>query len=687
MPIRPSLAIVVALLAAPLPGRAQAPVSTRSATIGPAAMEVTSSPTASVASGLEPAGATTPPPAVPEADPETFEVVVTGSRTDKRLADTPVVTELIGRSELKDSGAENLAEILEEHPGVQLERSSSGTTIRLQGLNPEQVLLLVDGERVAGRVRGGLDPTRFDLENVEQVEIVKGAASALYGSDAMGGVINVIPRRPRLGASADLRATYGSFNNVDAMGGAAYRNKRGMLQLTGGLHRTDGFDLSPNDEVSTAPAFTAFDVAGNGAYEPDPATRLRFRADYRRNDLSAVDLVPPRALIDRRERIESFSFSAGPELKFEGPSRLKASLYYSRYRQQITSDQRGGRDFDSQEDNRQRTAQATVQYDRVLFEDHFATVGVDGIEEVQEVAFLSDGLGRRRRGAVFAQDEWTVLRDDVGLVLVPGLRFDSDSQFGSRPSPKLAVRFDPLEWLVLRASYAWGFRAPSFEELYLRFVNAGSGYRIDGNPDLLPETSQNGSLDVEATPRPWLVLRIGGYYNDIQRLIDTVRVPAPPGGLNLFQYGNITAARTMGLEAGARITPMRGFTIDLGYDLTDTLDRTLDRPLPGRARHRGTLRVQYKEPEWGLLGVARAAWVSSRPFFADLNSDGKEDVGAPYATIDLRVAKELFSALEFGVGLENLLDEGDPTLLPIPPRSFFVSLAGRYSGGRLDEGH
>ncbi|MBK6683016.1 MAG: TonB-dependent receptor [Deltaproteobacteria bacterium] len=641
---------------------------------------------AAVAPRAEDQGEVPKPEVLAPVDPEIFEVVVTGSRTDKRLADTPVVTELITRNELKGSGAENLGEILEEHPGVQLERSSSGTSIRLQGLNPEQVLLLVDGERVAGRVRGGLDPTRFDLENVEQVEIVKGAASALYGSDAMGGVINVIPRRPRLGASADLRATYGSFNTLDAMGAAAYRNRRAMLQLSGGYHRTDGFDLSPNDEVTTAPAYGAFNLAANGAYEPDQETRLRFRGDYRRNDLTAVDLVPPRALIDRDERIESFSFSAGPELKLEGPARLKVSLYYSLFRQQIASDQRGGREFDAQEDNRQRTAQATVQYDRVLFDDHFVTLGVDGLEELQEVAFLDEGLGRRRRGAVFLQDEWTVLRDDLNLVIVPGLRFDSDSQFGSRPSPKLAVRFDPTDWIVLRGSYAWGFRAPSFEELYLRFVNAGSGYRINGNPDLLPETSQNASLDAELNPTSFLVLRLGGYFNDIRRLIDTIRVPAPPGGLNLFQYGNITSARTMGLEAGLRLTPLNGLVIDLGYDLTETLDRTLDRPLPGRARHRGTLRVQYREPELGLLGVVRGAWVSSRPFFGDLNSDGQDDVGAPYATLDLRIAKELFTSLELGVGLENLLDEGDPTLLPIPPRSFFVSLAGRYAGGRLDDG-
>lgn len=131
-----------------------------------------------------------------EALPEA-RTVVTASRSPERLEDSAVATEVITRSDILASGARDASELLAAHPGLQVVQTFAGATVQLQGLSPEYVLVLVDGERVAGRVAGSVDLSRLSTEDIEQVEVVKGPSSVLYGSDAVAGVVNLITRRAR----------------------------------------------------------------------------------------------------------------------------------------------------------------------------------------------------------------------------------------------------------------------------------------------------------------------------------------------------------------------------------------------------------------------------------------------------------------------------------------------------------
>ncbi len=122
-------------------------------------------------------------------------IVVTGSRRAQPLAETTTATEVITRDDIKNSGSENIAGLLSHHPGLDVQQSFRGSDVRMQGLSSTYVLILVDGERAIGRIGGAIDLQRFPLEDVERVEIIKGPSSALYGSDALAGVINIITRR------------------------------------------------------------------------------------------------------------------------------------------------------------------------------------------------------------------------------------------------------------------------------------------------------------------------------------------------------------------------------------------------------------------------------------------------------------------------------------------------------------
>jgi outer membrane cobalamin receptor len=139
---------------------------------------------------------------------EVGDVVVTGTRTETPLADSPARLDVITRADIDRSGARDVGELLEEQIGVVgVTRSFRGDSIQLGGLDPEYTLILVDGDRAPGRIGGGIDLGRFTIENVERIEILRGPGSALYGSDAIGGVVNILTRRGHAPARArGLRA-------------------------------------------------------------------------------------------------------------------------------------------------------------------------------------------------------------------------------------------------------------------------------------------------------------------------------------------------------------------------------------------------------------------------------------------------------------------------------------------------
>ena len=155
------------------------------------------------------------------------EIVVTGTKTERRLKNTPVITEVITRSEIEATGAENIGEALEHRVGVVVDRDAHGDGVQLQGLDSDYILILLDGEPQVGRIAGKLDLARISVENVERIEIVKGASSALFGSAAMGGVINVITRKTSSPFAVQLTNNFETHNTIDSR--SAVELKRGKF--------------------------------------------------------------------------------------------------------------------------------------------------------------------------------------------------------------------------------------------------------------------------------------------------------------------------------------------------------------------------------------------------------------------------------------------------------------------------
>jgi len=611
-------------------------------------------------------------------DAEVRTIVVTGTRTERSLAETPVATQVIDRNEIVQSGGENVAEVLEETPGVVLSRGVGGTGIMLQGLDPQYTLVLVDGQRATGRVDGTLDLTRFPSEDVDRIEIVRGPGSVLYGADALAGTVNVVSRRPSRPHEAEVHTAYGSFRTVDLTGRMAITRDRYTGSTSAGWHRTDGWDADPSDTATTGSAQGLWRVGTRQELRELGPLTLVGSADYLRRGTSRVDASATGAVFDRRNLSEVITAGLAPTLEVSSVSKLRLTGSYNLWRDQFVQDQRGSTALDQSQDTWDHIGQVGAQYDHEL-DAHRITVGGDVLAEELRSDRIDPTRVDRQRYALFAQDEWTPSVAPRISVLA-GARVDLDTFFGFYPTPRVALTVTPSRRVTLRASYGRGYRAPSFREMFLLFSNPSVGYVVTGNDQLRPETSWSTNLSLELRPWSWLGLAAHAFDH---RLKDTIVVDTVDDESEITQFGytNVGEATSRGVEMLATLSVLEPLRLEGSWSLAHTRDLANDRPLPGRPRSYGTAGLLFSRARWGTSLRVRSSIIGRRNFYADLDGDEIEDTqrADPFVTLDLRLAQELVAGhVQAFAGVENLLDAGDATTNPIAPRSFYGGVTVRY---------
>ncbi|MEZ4322953.1 MAG: TonB-dependent receptor [Myxococcota bacterium] len=618
-------------------------------------------------------------------DDDVEVVVVTASRSPAALGEAPVAVEVITREEIEATGSESLAELLEEQPGLQIEDTVVGQSIRMQGMNAEHTLILVDGQRVLGRKDGVIDLSRFPMDDIERIEIVKGPSSSLYGSDAMGGVVHIITKRGSEGRDVGLHVRYGTLQRLDATADVKAGTETVKHKVDLGWHSSDAWDLDESDVATTSSAFQQGDFAYGATVTPDPDVQLDFTVSYMQRRLEGVSATETGAVFDNRSIVEDSRAALGGWWTAGPKTKLTVRVSGSFFRNQALADQRGSAALDTVQVDTERLAESTIQLDHGLSAagEHVASLGVDGLYQDITSDRLGPGKGDRQRIAVFAQDVWRIELGASTLTVSPGMRLDVDSQFGTAPTPRLALALASGD-LTFRLSAGTGFRAPDFRELYLLFENPGVGYVVQGNEDLRAERSRNFNGSVEYAPTKRIGLSFQAYRNDIADLINFDIVDAPVGSNQLFQYQNIDRAYTQGFDVQARWRP-RPFTLELGYALVDTLDKDLRQPLAGRVPHRVTGVAAVDLPrdvsvrtQWG--------YSTRRTLYADLDGDDVADpIKVPECepdatlctlgtlTLDARAVWK-GDPVEVFAGIDNVFDTGQQTLAPTVPRFVYAGL-------------
>lgn len=626
-------------------------------------------------------------------------IVVTGLGREESREKAVHHTWVMTAEELERSGASTVADALELAPGVQLVDTLGGEGIRLQGLDPEHVLILVDGVRVGGRVDGTLDLRRLGIEDVEQIEIVEGPSATLYGSDAVAGVVHIRTKRAKPGLQANARLLVGrllspvrkvdpeipravgveALDSTDLTGAVGVGTEQARTRVSVGFHAGEAADNTPDTPNTRINAYRQFQLTGTGDLEVTPghtwAGQWRW-SSYRR---WGIDQPATGAVLDRVNLTAEWGGSVGPTIELSDRTRLVADLGARGWSDQYRVDQRLSAEQDQYRKTEDLIGQARVRLNTVLGSRHVLAMGTEVLGEQLTAERLEPDKVTRARYAAFLQEKWDVTGTDQ-LALQASVRGDYDTQFGTYGSPRLGARWMPVPEVTVRLSGGRGFRAPDFREMYLVFENASAGYRIDGNPELRPETSWNAQAGVEVRPTEGVNAGVRAFYNELIDLIQPDLISeAKPGQAAIFAYVNVASARTRGGEVELGLSQPDLGGIDVAYRLTDTLDRTTDLPLSGRSLHQVTTSGFVVLPVWDVTIGTRLNWQGPRAFIdlADAEPVVNDLPGALFWDANLRATPNERFSVE--VGIENVLDVGsDPeTLLQTRPRRVYAGVSGR----------
>ena len=588
------------------------------------------------------------------------EIVVTASRREQRLDDVTGPTEIISRETIEATGASNLAAALTEQTGIQFDGGHpSGSGVMLQGLSNERVLVLVDGQPLYGRISGTLDLARLPTAIVERVEVVKGPQAALYGSEAMGGVVNVVTREPlAVGFGGGARLVAGSAGRREA--GASGELRSGDVAALLDIGRRDVDRAAGRAEESGALA-ERMDAVGRVSWRPDSSFTL---------ETSAM-------VLDERQRWPSgtqFEFADNTQVSGRvsadwqvGRHHLRPTVYLSRFEHLARRSAFSQPIIGTGDRQEQRLVEAELLYGTRIFGQALDA----GLEVRQERISSTDGRidgGTRTLYSAepFAQVEWAADRWSV----VPGLRLSWNERWGSTLTPRVAARYRLSDALSLRAAAGRGFRAPDFKELYLQFINDAAGYAVYGNHELRPEHSTNLTAGLEWSG-PRLYGRAQGFWNDLRDFIETRPVPGDGSGLLLFRYANVARGRTYGaeLEGGLVLDAVR---VEAGYAWLGTEDGATGRPLLGRPEHSGRL-TSTVAPTRSLRATVSGIYTGATPMERD-------DTGAitsereAFFRVDARLAHRLPWNLELSVGADNLFDQRPEQWADAVGREWYLGL-------------
>ena len=498
------------------------------------------------------------------------EVVVTATRSPKKIKDVPVYTRVINAAAIKNSGIRSFASLLEnEIPGIEFTSNAGVPNIDMQGLGGNYVLVLVDGERLAGETRNNIDYAMINPENIERVEIVKGTSSTLYGSNAMGGVINIITKKNKKSFEGTLSAAAGSYGYENYSGSAGVKRKNYALQTNLFYKRTGSYLLEDTslekriyqDRTVVEPALNTTIVEGGSSYAAEQ------RIAYTGVDKLTLDA---KGSYFKRER-----FNAGEEGRvmhnfytnatananagyaWGAGQHLKGSYNFSDYRKY---------NYYRIVDIRQRDYRDVLHSFRVVSDTRISPANsiVAGIEylvqSLETYMFAGATSFSATSKSAFLQHDYRI---SPKLNLLSGLRLDKNSSYGEHLSPKIALKADFLSSWSVRASYAGGFRSPSLKELYTDWDHLGM-FQIVGNPGLQPEKNRNSMVTLTYT-RPRLIVGLNVFYNAITDKIGLFQNSTS----DTIQYRNFDRQKLYGGELSAEIKVLPQATLQLGYSFVN----------------------------------------------------------------------------------------------------------------------
>lgn len=604
------------------------------------------------------------------------ETVITGQYKPEDAKSSLYSVKIIDQKTIESQAANNLQDLLSQTLNVRITQDNIlGSGMSLQGLGGEQVKYMVDGVPIIGRVNGDIDLSQLNLNDVERIEIIEGPASVLYGTNALGGVVNIITKKEQeQKINTSVKGYYESVGqyNIDAM--ASFTKKRHFFSLSGGRYFFDGFDTNNDRDQLWNPKTQYF---GTIKYGYATKKGLRFLLSSNLFSEKITNLGNPsnvgttiRAFDDYYKTLRSTSSLtiSGPIFKNHYVNQVFSYAYYERtkntYRKDLVT-------------LSEVLVPDASMHDTSRFQAYMARGFISRSENIKKFDYqigydvnIEEGTGKK----IEAGSRW--IGDFAGFIsgryrpiqrlsIQPGIRWSYNTAYKAPVTPSLHMKFDVSENIILRLSYARGFRAPSIKELYFDFNDIN--HFIYGNEDLKAEHSNNvnAQLAYNRSFKHLQIVKLSAtyFFNDIQNdieLLPDYRTNANSNNTQPYTYANFARNLIMGGMLNASYQRGNTASVNIGFSaigrrfiFNDTLNSggfIFSPELSISASYlipKALIRVSVFNKYNGELQT---------PYMSDEGGVGKQTIKA-YNLLDITLSRSFWkNRITLSAGVKNLTD-------------------------------
>nr|WP_297789616.1 TonB-dependent receptor [uncultured Allomuricauda sp.] len=662
------------------------------------------------------------------------EVVLTATRTERQLSSLPLPVTLVSKKRIAQSGTIRLNEILNEQTGIITVADESGFEgVQIQGIASDYILILIDGVPLLGRNAGNFDLSRLTVGNIKQIEVVKGPSSSLYGTEALGGVINIITEKPKTeDLTGNISYRIGTFSQQDINLDLKQRLGKFRYGLFANRFSSEGYDLNPDVEGQTVNPFENYTINGRFYYDFNDGLSL-FASTRYYDQVQDAGLFVDGVQFEGDSKEKEWNAHTRLDHKWNDKLTTYYELYYTNYRA-------NERLADPISDN----VLSDSDFDQTLFRPEirgsyvFGTSSsgkADGGTLTAGIGFQFDELDRTFFDETVSFDsQYVYAQYDFNpterLNVIAGARFDNHSEYDNQFSPKLAMRYKLTNAVALKGSVGYGFKAPDFRQLYFDFTNSAVGYTVLGYNVALNKLQQleaqgqiadivvsesdlNNPLEAESSVGYNLGLtfkegkwnsELNFFRNDFKNLIDTRIIARKVNGQNVFSYVNFDEIFTTGFEINTVYKINDALSLSAGYQLLYAYDKTkqgqVDRGevfardpetnqtvlieqsdyfgLVNRSRHNANFKIFYDIPSAHANINLRLLYRSKYALF-DTNGNGLVDTYDTsfvdgFVTTNISASKTFYGDFNLQVGANNLLDYTDGNIPNLPGIQGYIKL-------------
>ncbi|MEZ9448153.1 TonB-dependent receptor [Vibrio splendidus] len=644
-----------------------------------------------------------------EAQATDEQMVVTATRTEMALKQAPASMSVITAQDIEDSPGITLADIVAESTSVESDFDSTRAgrqMISIRGMDSDYTLIMVNGRRLSSAsaiIRGNdFDLSTIPADSIERVEIIRGPMSALYGSDGMGGTINIITKAPENDWSSTL--SMDTSSPLDGDGGEEYS----MGFTTSGALIEDELFARLSVNQTSRDAWQPYSGTHSSGYDRSDITALEERETlsllasltWNATDNQTIDFDFGYSDDERESSAENVSSVIESDTRVVRQSQaITHSGFWSwgvtqvRYsRENVTDNDAADSDTNYSSDVEELTQIVEASATTYLGESHTVTFGMDyQLSELTNKENLVNDTSEAYQGALFIQDQWLMTEQ---LTATIGGRLDKHEQYGEEFSPRVYLVHQTTNDLIIKGGVGKAFKAPTLTQNHTDYtVNSCKGWcDIVGNEDLNPETSWNYEIAALYTQPRWNV-EGALFRNEIQDLIDRGDTECRSGGTwggNGFgcvdtggnfvskgtrSYVNVSEAVIQGAELTGQFQITDEWGVSGNYTFLDTEDKSTGEELLERYKHSGLVKLNWS-PTYDLNTFVSARYRGERNIETDLTQEA-------YTTLNIGGVYNINDSVRVRAGITNLTDEAVSQELESmgyveEPRTYYVGMTADF---------